>query len=367
MRKYLYQARAGGGEPVSGYIEAESSLGARDSLAARGLSEIAVIDDDLSAEVRAIAEREGVEPDVEIDFLTRYEPTSWGLALVAVRRNLVWIVLGLALAAWLAVVGWYLFAALALAGIAALPAFPAWVQWQQNEMHREFWRGRYDASERIARRLRDMRFHAHAPSIRAELDARIAGSMAKRGDLAGALAMVAAWEGSEHVPAATHLNRVAHLHFLSRDWSRYLELMERIERESAGADFARIDLAQVLARMGDDDLRAAELLDGLDPGGLGPMHQAFIGWARGVLALRAGRNEAALDELSRAVAAIQTMAANPVTWGAVALATGYLCVAMARQGMADRARAMLATVRPIVEAHAEDRLLDWLRAEGLLS
>lgn len=363
--KYLYEAKDKGGKPSSGYVEAPSFDEARSRLAARGMNEVVVIDDDLTAELRMFAERDGVTPDSDVDLLTRYRPSAWAMAMVALRKSALWNVASLLVAAWLWYSGspWW---AAAMVAVTVLPiAFPAWIQWRQNEIGREFWRGNYDASERIARKLRGMGFIAKVPTVLLELDSRIASAMVKRGDLEGALAVLAPWAASDKVPHATYLIKVGGLYFLARDWPRYIGAMEGV-LEATQADFARIDLAQVLARMGDDDARAQALLDAADTAGLSSLHLSFIGFGRGVLALRAGRNDEALRELAHSVDGMQAMGENPLIWGALSVATGYLSVAMARCGLTERARAMFAPVRQLVEWHAEDRLLEWLRAEKLL-
>lgn len=363
-RKYLYEAKDAQGRPRSGYVEAVAFADARAKLSSQGLADIVVIDDDLTAELRAFAERDGVAPDSDVDLLTRYKPSAWGMAAVAFRKSWIWNTVSLAVAAWLWLSGspWW---ALALAVVTVLPiVFPAWIQWRQNEVSREFWRGNYESSERIARKLRGMGFISKVPTVLLELDSRIASAMVKRGDLPGALAVLAPWAESDRVPHATYLIKKGNLHFLARDWPAYIAAMEAV-LEATRADFARIDLAQVLARMGDDDARAKALLDGIDTAALSSLHIAFIGFGRGVLALRAGRNDEALRELAHAVDGMQAMGENPLMWGALSVATGYLCVAMARCGLNERARTMFASVRTMVEWHAEDRLLEWLRAEKL--
>lgn len=365
QRKYLYEAKGGDGKVRSGYMAADTFAQAREQLLAQGFRDVALIDDDLTAELRLFGERDGnVAPGADMDLSLRYRPTAWSVAWLALRVNGLWVVGAFLLAAYLwsaGSPGW----AFVLLALVLLPAtFPAWVQWRENEILREFWRGNYESSERIARRIRGMGFLARSPAGQLELDGRIAAAMVKRGDLAGAIALLAPWQGSDKVPAPTPLIKLANLHFLARDWPRYIEAQDRI-LESTQADFARIDLAQVLARMGDDDARAHALLDGVDTRALGPLQLAFIGWGRGVLALRAGRDEAALRELAQAVDEMQKMGGNPLVWGALALSTGYLCVAMARCGLGERARAMFASVQAIVERHGEDRLLEWLREASL--
>lgn len=262
--------------------------------------DVAVIDDDLGAELRLFGEREGnVAPGADMDLALRYRPTAWSAAWLALRANGLWVAGAILLAACLWSAGWTGWAYGIFALLLPLATFPAWVQWRENEILREFWRGNYGSSERIARGLRGMRFVARSPTAQLELDGRIAAAMAKRGDLAGAIALLEPWQGSDKVPAPTPLVKLANVYFLARDWPRYIQAHDRM-LESTQADFARIDLAQVLARMGDDDARAGALLDAVDTRAFGPLQLAFIGLGRGVLALRAGRDEDALRELARA-------------------------------------------------------------------
>jgi len=124
-------------------------------------------------------------------------------------------------------------------------------------------------------------------------------------------------------------------------------------------------VAQLTARMGDDDARAAALLEGLDEARMPALHVAFVKWARGVLHLRAGRDAEAMQQLTFSVEEMQRHAASPTIWGALAAATGYLCVAMARTGREEAARELYQSVRGIIGRHGEPRLLDWLREARL--
>ena len=366
MRKYLYEAKTASGTQKSGYVDAISVADARVRLKTQGLSSVVVIDDDLTASLRETSERAGVAADSDVDMLVRYKPSAWRFAWLGFRRN--WILHAAFAGAvfYLATAG-MIASALAVAVVAlAIALFPGWITWQQNELYRQFWAGHWDASERIARRLRKMWFVQSAPTVLLELDSRIASALMKKGDVVGAMRAMAPWEASDKVPAHAVVVKVGGLYFLGRDWKAWLAAQERGFEMSAGSDTSKIDVAQVLARVGDDDARATALLDDVETAGLAPLAIAFLEWGRGVIALNGGQNDEALGHLAVSVGEMQKMGENPLLWGALATATGYLALAMARTGRREAARAMLADVKSIVEWHAEDRLLDGLRAEGML-
>ncbi len=367
MMKYLYEAKTASGTATSGYVDAISVADARERLKAQGFLDAVVMDDDLTAALRASAVEHGdMVADSDVDMLVRYKPSAWRFALLAARRNglLNLVFAGVAI---------FLFAtagpgpALAVAGIAlAMAAFPGWIAWQQNELYRRFWAGDWDASERIARRLRKLWFVQSAPAILLELDSRIASALVKKGDLAGAMRLMEPWKSSNKVPGQAVVVKIGGLNFLARDWKAWLAAQERGFEMSGGADTSRIDVAQVLARVGNDDARATALLDEVGTAGLASLPIAFMQWGRGVIALNRGKNDEALEHMAVCVDEMQKTGENPLFWGALANATGYLALAMARTGRRDAAVTMLADVKSIVQWYAEDRLLDGLRAEGML-
>lgn len=364
-RKYLYEV---GGK--SGHVDADSVDDARRRLAGAGYTDAVVHDDDFLSDLRAADEKQaGIKRPADLEVLLRHDASALGLTLYVLRKNWVAIAVLAAAAGLLAATGaawWIWVIALAIAasvGYALL--FPGWLQWQQNEMHRRFWAGDWEASESIARRLRGLDMVKRIPAACLEFDARVAGCRVMKGDVAGAYALVAPWQNHPELAKGVWLAKANNLHFLARDWRRLLEGTERFFDECGQSDTAKIELAAALARYGDDDARAAALLDAIDPLRLVPIQIAFAQWTRGVLLLKRGDDDAAVAALAAAAGEMQKLAVNPLSWGAVALSTAYLSVAMARTGRRDAARAMLDSARSIVERHGEDLLLGWLRTEKL--
>jgi hypothetical protein len=366
-RKYLYEADGG----RSGHVDAESVTDARSRLAAAGHTQVVIHDDDFLSDLRKATEKEsGIQQFADLEVLLKRDPSAWAMTRYVARKNWISILVilgGALLLAMLFATWWAWVAVVVVLGyVAYWLLLPGWLQWQQNEMHRGFWAGDWDGSERIARRIRGLALVKNLSGMKLELDGRIAGCMVMKGDLDGAYALLAPWESHPDLVKGMWLAKNNNLHFLARRWDRCVEGAERCYAELGGIDTPAIDLALALARYGDDDARAAAVLDGLDPARLVPMQVAFAQWARGVLLLKRREDEAALVVLTRAAGEMQNLAINPLSWGAVALCVGYLCVAMARAGRGEAARQMLAGVRSIVERHGDDRLLDWLRAENLL-
>lgn len=366
MRKYLYEARTREGEEKRGYVSAGSLAEAKAQVQGEGFLEYTLLDDDNTAQLREAMEAAGFEADAEVDLLGRYHPSAVGLMAIAVRKNWIALVVVLGFAAALWIWGYPVGSLVLVLVCAGTVAFPGWVQWEQNQLYRRFWAADYEGSIRSARRLRRFAKASGLQASMVEMDARIAGALVKLGRKGEADALMNAWQGSDKVPATLVMTKKADLEFLARNWAAYVAAIERIYHAAHEADYAKIDLGQVTARLGDDDERAGALLAAVDNSAMGPLHHAFTEWGRGVLALRAGRNDEALGRLAASVDAMQQMIENPIIWGALSLSTAYLCVAMARTGRGEAARQMFAGVRPIVEWHGEDRLIQWLRAEGLL-
>ena len=366
QRKYLYTGRTSRGEEHGGFVVADSVAAATEQVRGLGLDRVAVLDDETSAQLRELWEREGgITSDAAFELRLRESPTALGQAWSALRLNAKWNVFVLAIVAALAGFGHPAIALVVAALNFAFLLLPARTQWQQNEIHRAYWRGDYAASERIARKLRGASWLQNAPAALLELDARIASARLKQGDRAGAHALLAPWLHSDKVPRAAAQAKVAHLYFVGREWDAYVEAMEAVHRERPEDPTRVIDLGQTLARMGGDPARARQLLESVDTAAFGDLPLAFVAWGRGVVSLREGDDATAVNELGAAVAHLQAQAGNPMLWGAIAIATGYLAVALARTGRRDLALSMHGAVAAIVASHAEDPLLDMLRAERL--
>jgi hypothetical protein len=364
-RKYLYEATTRGNR-ATGHVDADSVADARQRLVASGHSDVVIHDDDFVADLRAAGEKElGFARPAEIEMLIKRNPTALAFMAYSARKNWLNIVVAIVLLFLFAVarVAWWAwgFVLVYVAFAIYTIALPGWAQWQQNELYRAFWAGNWKRSKSIASRLRQSGLVKKLDSVKLELDKRIAACWIMEGRVDEGYRLMGLW--------ASHPNywgALVTLRYYARDWAGALEIEERIFRET-GRDTSRIDLAQMLARYADDDARAKELLDGLDPEKIVPAQAAFIGLARGVVALKSTSNEEALRHLSVAMNQFQKMAVNPLTWGSVALCSGYLAVALSRMGDSRRARLFLEPLRHIVERHAEDRLIGWLRAEQLLS
>ena len=339
MTKYLYRARDSAGNPSEGFVDADSPKRAREKLLQQGFADVVIWDDETTAALREGTEKAGglvTDPRLHLILLTRPQP--WSVMAHAVRTQWIWLVIaaGCIWYAWAS--GEYAIAWLLVAINVAGVLFPGWVTWQQYGIYRQFWAGRWDASERTARRVRRLWFVQKLPASQLELDARIACALVKKGQFAAALAVLEPWKARSDVPASVVNSKIGTLYFLNRDWQRYLESVQRGLELTGGSDTSKIDVAQTLARMGDDNERAAALLDQVDLEGKRGLARGFALWGRGVIALNKRDDAAALGHLTAAVDGLLEDGANPITWGGLSLATGYLAVATARTAPRDCCR-----------------------------
>ena len=90
----------------------------------------------------------------------------------------------------------------------------------------------------------------------------------------------------------------------------------------------------------------------------------FIAWTEGLILLREGR-PGALDRLAAGVSAFLELSSNPVGWTALAFCTCDHAVALSLAGRREQARAEIARVWPILQAHGDRPLLRMLQADGL--
>jgi tetratricopeptide (TPR) repeat protein len=367
VRRYMYKSAS-----TSGYVEAESVALARERLAAQGLADASILDDDYLASLMRDA-RATPDWNARLEIVARESPSGLGLAWYVIRSAWMtylllllvmgWIVYSGSSPAWM--IGW---GALCLA-LFGLAFYPAWMARLHGQVFILAWKGDWEGVERAARRVKGQRDARKLPVVQFDMDGRIAAAWVMQGRLDDAIALIAPWRESDQIPAGSWSSRMSLLYWMARDWDRTLEYAERWVTEAPDLDSAKIDHALYLLRLRGDEASTAQalaLLDGLEPASIVPLQKAFIGWARGVALLKRGDDAKALEQLAVAVGDMQAFADQPVILGALALASGSLAVAMARCGRGEEARLLFESVRPIVERHGEDLLLAGLRDAGLL-
>jgi hypothetical protein len=367
MAHLLYSAQDGQGKAVQGFVEAATSLQAREQLLARGLTAV-VLHQDPTVSTDA-AELAGLS-DAEVRELARLRvsamqrPGVGGLLLDIARGNRWWIAFDVALLAWglWSSSPWLV----AVATVLALLPFiiGLWVYrhgGRYNALLKSFSVGDWDRVEQLAHKLRA--FSGKVAHMEFDLDVRLASIQARKGDLAAALVRVETWRPRLADTPGLFEARIASVYAAGEDRVGFVRMMAKAHELASHEPSRILDLALAHARFGDVAV-ADQLLRSADTSLLPPHVQGFVAWTDGMVRLRQGQPEA-VDRLGRAVAAFLKLAGQPAAWTALAFCTCDHAIALSMAGRKDEARRELAQVWPIVKAHADRALLSMLQADGL--
>lgn len=368
MAKILYSAVTARGQKTEGFVDAESAQAAREQLLARGFSEV-VLHQELAmaqdpADLAGLSERQA--RDLARLNLRLRESPGLGTAMAETARRSLWWLIGdavIIVAAWQ--MGLRGTVVVGLLAAAAPFAMTAW-GWRRvdryQQLVREFSVGQAEAVRRLAAQLRPV--SKGSPALDFDLDVRLATLAAREGDLAGALRSLQPWQPRLVDQPGLFEARVGTVHIAADDTQGFMRLMgEAYER--SGQDPSRgLDYVLAQARFGDAE-QAQALFQRIDLALLPPLAKGFVHWAQGLLRVR--RSEAgATQALGLAVAELLQMANQPAIWTVLAICSADHALALSRDGEHERARQQVATVWPVLRAHANSALLQALQAQGLL-
>lgn len=190
------------------------------------------------------------------------------------------------------------------------------------------------------------------PKLGIDLLFREATVHARRGDIDGALALVASTRSEPSYSNGVYESRVSSLYAAAGQDDQWLAMAETACERSGKSQTSLLDLAFAHARVG-DPARAAEMLASVEQRNLPKMHAGIHSATEGVLRLRTGNAEAAVASLNSASDALAEFAENPATWPFQGTIAGYLALALARAGRRNDARAVLKPWREIAMAHLD--------------
>lgn len=366
MAQLLYSAKDGQGKPVQGFVEAVTTLEARQQLQTQGLTDVVLHQDTtVSTDPRSLA---GLGPEqlrelARLSIATMQRPGLAPLLKHVAASNRWWIAFDLGLVAWgIATSNRWL-----MAGGAVLALLPfALAAWQSrhgdryNALLKAFALGDWKHVRTLAQQLREV--SRGVQNMEFDLDLRLAAVRARAGQLREALADVEPWRARVATPG-TFENRIAAIHAAAGDRAGFVRLMAESHAKAPQEPARALDHALAQARFGDVEI-ADRLLREIDATLLPPHAQAFVAWTRGLVQLRQ-QQAGALDQLGQAVAEFLKLAAQPAAWPALAFSTCDHAIALAMAGRKDEARQELAQVWPIVRAHGDTPLLRLLQTEGL--
>lgn len=368
MAKILYSAVTVEGSKTEGFVDAPTAQAAREQLHQQGLrdvvlhQEVAMAQD--PAELAGLSDKQAQEL-ARFNLRLRENP-GLSTALAETARRSKWWLLGDALiiaVAWQ--MGLYSTVAVGLLAAAAPFALTTW-GWRRVDSYQQLLRehavGNTQAVQALATQLRPVSRRSAALDF--DLDVRLASLTARAGDLAGALQTLDAWPARLADQPGLYEARVSTVHIAAGDAEGFVHLMGQAYERSGGDPSRGLDYALAQARFGDAG-KAQALLDGIDTSLLPPLAEGFLHWAHGLLLARRGDAQA-VQPLGQAVAELLQMANQPAIWTVLAICSADHALALARNGNQDRARQQVASVWPVLRAHANPALLQALQAQGLL-
>ena len=363
MGQCIYRAKSPSGE-VSGIEEADSAAQAVSQLQARSFTDIHLQNHVMHAaqplDTHGLSEAEYARQYILFQsqvgwtvFLRMFLRNNWGLWLIAIGS-----------AAWLFWGGNGLWASLVLLVPVLLMAWGAWkyrdaLLFNRILEHLAFgrWPEAMTAVETLANRCKD-------DGVQLEMAVHEACILARQGDEEGAGAIMAIWKPVMELAMPGMFHTLdARVSLAKRDFTAVRE-SHRQAMEASGGDAAlTLDYALMEARYG-SAARADCLVMELDATSLPEYGLSFLPWVRGIIALRQGKIDAAVMELSEALAGLQPMADNPAIWPTLAMVSGDLGVALLKRQDQNRAAKAILPVWPVLSVHGDPQQLATLR-EGL--
>lgn len=199
-----------------------------------------------------------------------------------------------------------------------------------------------------------------------DLAVREAKSWAAEGHLEAALAGLAPWrEAAEALGPGTFDMRCMAVVQEAGAVAEAERLRDGLIAAGLGATMQHLDRALREARAGDADVATALLAQhaaDFSP----PALQAWVGFARAILAVRAGAAQG-LEQLTAWVTQrAPACREGAATWGFFGIGAGWWALALQQAGRAEEARRVLAVVRPLLRGDDNTLLRGSLRAAGLL-
>jgi len=354
--RFLYRAEADG-KPVSGIQDAASAAEALTLLKEQGLQSVRLQNDAMTAamplDTGGLADRDYAE-------LRHYFQARHGLRpflLMLLKQTwLLWL-LAVPGAVFLWLADYRLWAGLLL----LLPLTAAAIGLWKYRDARDFdamlsaialghWQKASSLADRLSRRIRD-------ESVAMELSVQRACLQARSGDLDRALAELTQWQPvMDMLMPGMFSAQQARVYLAARDHDRLLRCHRDAVAASDQDPSQTLDYALMEARYG-SAARAHCLLLEVDPTLLPEYGDGFVPWVEGVVALRQGRNEAAIVCLRDALDRLQSLASNPAVWCTLAMVGGDAACALLRLRHTDEATAMVDAVWPVLSVHGDKEQL----------
>jgi hypothetical protein len=308
--------------------------------------------------------------EAEVQALARFHlrigrrPTLMTALAETARRLMWWLLADLVVVALAWAAGTRRMALLGL-GVALVPfGMTAWGWRHLGRRQQLLWQyavGDWNSVRRLAARLRTA--GDVSDLLNFDLDVRLACIEARSGKVGEALLAVVPWKAKLAEQPGLYESRVSAVHLAAGDYEGFVRLMGQAAERSGGEPARVLDHALALARFGEVE-RAAKLLHSLDPSLLPPLASGFLHWARGMVQWRCGEAEGC-PTLGLAVSEFLQRADQPAAWTALAFCATDHALALHQAGQTALAQQQVASVWPLLQAHATEQWLQELKAQGL--
>lgn len=206
--------------------------------------------------------------------------------------------------------------------------------------------GEVRRADALADRMQSFALIGNHEQLRQDLAFRKAMLLARQGRIDEALARVEPLAAHPQLANGVFENRVSSIHYAADHIAEFVEWQRRAHEAAPQDPTLALDYAFTLARHG-DLARSRELLAGLDPRNLIPLHKAVFSAARGIGALRSGDTAAAKQELGRALQILAPFHASLPLWPFHGIIAGYAALAASRDCDVEQARRWLAPWRRV--------------------
>ncbi len=372
MNDYLFEATDVAGKRRTDHLQAASVRTLLAQLQAEGLRDIQMLDDELTASLRALRPQAN-RPKSRLDWqfeadILRFQGFRFGRYLL--RKMTIPLAL---LAVYAAYALWQAslvdgVIVLVVAAILAAILGSAYVTFTQlMAFQAAYVEGRWADVARLGARLRANKRLCQNVHNRVELAFRMAGQAAVAGDMPAALAQVMPLQNQTELPDGMFETGTATLYYLAQDYPAALAHMEQALRAGGRChNMLMLDVAQMHARIGDAE-RSRSCLTQVQTDELTRLQRAVFDLTQGILYLREQDVAAALPLLAQAHRLTQSCHSPPLVRVCAALCAAYYALALARQGETALAQQILRPWRVVVPTVVPAPVLKQLQQLGLLT
>jgi tetratricopeptide (TPR) repeat protein len=367
MNTYTWSAKDRYGQSVIKEVQANTSAEARDSLLAKGFSELELKEDEVGSIARKGFSKDvqflgqPVTPSPEALQKARENPTVtvWDLLKKGIGQNGIFLAILALFALYQYYRGNHLSALLLVVAIFLWVAFIIWlglpsIYYKKLILAADWYRWNEVLSAVGMLKLIGRTSIIKVPA--SELTRYRAKAFVGNGDLHKGLAEYKQCEGRPDCPSWMYKLFVAGLYTLAKQYDQAIEYNRAAIAENPNST-GWLDLSYRYARYKRNPIKAREALAEADKSPITDVAKPFRARCVGVIAYLEGDYATAKKELDGSIAAIEPLKWRPFKDGHLAIARAYLTCVLARQGDSAGAKNNFALAKEYLVATKEDELL----------